>query len=56
MPEESPSPSKDEGSAPELPLWADGALTAGLILYVVVLAIATYAEVFENEAILRWFR
>ena len=67
MPEESPSQSQsrspgpaadpeEQGSAPEIPCWADRALTTALVLYVILLAVATYAEVFENEAILRWFR
>ena len=46
----------DEEAAPELPPWAERALTVGLVAYVIVLAVATYAELFENEAILRWFR
>ena len=39
-----------------LPRWAERALTAVLVAYVIVLAVATYAELFENEVILRWFR
>jgi hypothetical protein len=27
-----------------------------LVIYVVLLAVATYGEIFENDAILGWFR
>ena len=34
----------------------DLALTVALVVYVVLLAVATYGEIFENDAILGWFR
>lgn len=51
----------DEAAAPETPADRGGAkvdlaLTIGLVVYVLLLGIATIAEVFEIDSILRWFR
>ena len=35
---------------------ADLALTAGLVIYVLLLAVATMGELFEVDSILKWFR